>query len=414
MKYQTLKNRIIEHKKPLLFIITSWFATVLFFSFIPYLFVNLALGILFMGITLHYAKTNKERKKSTFAILSLITIVFFGSFIALFVSYNQSATTLRIYDGGVEFTENAHYFGGEIWYFDHNLQGDQGQVDLTTTLEVPSKTEIYHSAPERPSGFEYFIEVKTQLRLDDDDMFLQVWGVDVLEPDNPDRELIFGDFFTVDNLYLNLGGYNYGGNITIDGTEDYQYYLFKLESGLDLEQEAENSLTTSYLKIEGSQVIEGDEWGYTESKSLSQKELIDISLSLMGGLWVIGIAILVSFLIIFLLLIMTGAIEKIKYFLIIITIVAVLVLFVMLAMSTQYPIVKTLIDICESIPDPFGVFKAIADIIKIIAFVVVFIIWTFAIGTFVALSWALWYIWTRFIGDFIGETLQIVDLKEGF
>ena len=412
MKYQTVKNRIIEYKKPILFIITTWFATVIFFVFIPSLYVPLALGIISTGITLHYAKTNKNRKKSVFVLLSLITIICFGGFITLFVSYNQSATTLRIYDDGVELSENVHYFGGEIWYFDHNLLGEQGQVELSTILEIPSKTEIYHYTPNRPSGFEYFIEVKTQLKLAGDEMFIQVWGVDQLEPSNPNRELIFAEYFTVDDNYSDLEGYNYGGNYTIDGTVDYAYYLFYLEARLDQEQFVESSLTTSNLKIEESEIIEGDEWGFTETRTLTQREVIDISISAMGQIFVIGIAILVSFLVIFLALLITGAIDKIKYFLIIVTLVSVLVLFVMMAMSLQFPIIKVLVDICESIPDPFGVFSAIANIIKILAFVVAFVVWSFAIGTFVGLCWGLWYIWTRFIGDFIGETFEIGYVKE--
>lgn len=413
MKYQTLKNRIITNRKPLLFIVSSWFATVLFFIFIPYLFVNLALGVIFTGITLHYVKTNKNKKKSTFAILSLITVIFFGSFIALFVSYNQSATTLNIYDGGVEFTENAHFFGGEIWYFDHNLQGEQGQVDLSKKLEIPSKTELYHYTPDRPSGFTYFIEVKTQLKLDGNQINLKVWGIDELEPNNPERTIIFDEYITIDDTYLDLTGYSYGGNYTLDGTVDYSYYLFYLEGYLDQGQEPASSLTTSYLKIEQSETIEGDEWGFTESRSLTQREILDMALSPMGQIFVIGISILVAFLVVFLMLLMTGAIDKVKYFLIIITIVAVLILFVMMAMSTQIPVVKAIIDICEAIPDPFGVFEAIANIIKIIAFVVAFVVWSFAIGTFVCLCWALWYIWTAFIGDFIGETFNFVGFKEG-
>lgn len=413
MKYQTLKNRIITHKKPLLFIISSWFATVLFFIFIPYLFVNLALGVIFMGITLHYVKTNKNKKKSTFAMLSLITVIFFGSFIALFVSYNQSATTLNIYDGGIEFTENVHFFGGEIWYFDHNLQGEQGQVDLSKKLEIPSKTELYHYTPDRPSGFTYFIEVKTQLKLDGDQINLKVWGIDELEPNNPERTIIFDDYITVDDTYLDLTGYSYGGNYTLDGTVDYSYYLFYLEGYLYQDQEPASSLITSYLKIEPSETIEGDEWGFTESSFLTQKEILDIALSPMGQIFLIGISILVAFLVIFLITIITGAIEQVKYFLIIITLVSVLVLFVMMAMSTQIPVVKAIIDVCEAIPDPFGVFEALANIVKIIAFVVAFVVWSFAIGTFVCLCWALWYIWTRFIGDFIGETFDFVEFKEG-
>jgi hypothetical protein len=412
MKYQILKNRVIELRKPILMVITSWFVVFLFFTIIPYLYINLALGILSTGITLHYIRTYKEKKGSTILMLSLLTVLLFGSFISIFVSYNQSATTLMVYEDGVEFSENAHYFGGKIWYFDHNLQGDQGQIDLTTILKIPSKTSIYHYTPNRPSGFEYFIEVKTVLKLANDEMTLRMWGMNQLEPDNPDKSLIFEEIIVVNDGYFDLGGYIYGGNITVDGTMEYNYYLFHLEASLDQEQEVESSLATSFLKIEGSETIEGDEWGYTESGSLSQKEIFDISLNEMEAIVVIGIAIFVSFLIIFLMLLVTGALDKVKYYLIIVTMASILILFIMLAISPNFPVVKELLDICQTIPDPFGVFVAIGNIVKIIAFVVAFVMWNYTIGNYVILCWGLWYVWTEYIGDFIGDVLESVSFKE--
>jgi hypothetical protein len=418
MEKINFKNEIEVNKKAVLFILITGLLAILGYLFIPFVYMTLIIAIIFFVIGIDYYKKNKGKgkKKQLFAIF-FISVLNFSIFIASFVMYQDTYASMTYNDDGMQYTQTDTIWSAETFFNDNPPTDDRGIIG--GNLYIPQRNSIYHRVPRRRAdylGLEYEIEVKTGIKFKSDLMHLEVYGQDSDEYEDEDRVKLNDTTFLVHSGYSGLSGslYNYGGNITIRGDENFEYYTFVVWG--EIEENQEITTTFSLLIINNTIHVSDDQWGYTTSPDYTTQEALNIQLDKWGGLVVLAVSMLVAFIILFLSMYFLGNIDKVIHFLFIMTGCGLLVLLIMMADARNTPVIKELIDIIDSpafqLTDVFGIWASVKTFLLIIGMVIAFIIWAFIMGSVLALCWGLWYIWNTLVGSLGEQIAEAVGLRE--
>ncbi|MFX1453774.1 MAG: hypothetical protein ACFFDB_00230 [Promethearchaeota archaeon] len=414
MSFANFKKNISENKKVAIGVSLSGTSACFFLIFAPFIAISLVMGVLCFGVAYDYRKRKEKGKRRmlVLGLLILIGTIYIGTFLALTTRTRESMTVNE--DGTMEYTQEGNLFGGESWYFDTDFRDENGQIDPKGELRFPIKpqTAIYHklSSSQREDNDEYTFHIKTNIRFKNYEIECTVYGSD--EKSLLDAHKIRDFDIEVDKSEWWTGGditwrYDSLDNITTDGDDDYEYYMFVFKGDVNENQDLDFTLVWTWISIEADE--SGGEWGFTEVEDESLSDIMAFILDAASPLYILivmSIVIIMVFTIAFLLFLGTASMQHMDKILTIMTMTGILLLLYLIAWSENLFIIKDILNIINIMPDFFGIWEAIKIFVRIVGMIVAFYLWSWTVGNAIMLCWGMYYIWNRFIGGFLDDVME--------
>lgn len=404
MNLRSFVNKAKVKKKGIFVILGTGFGVVALVVLSPLPIINILLGIFFIIYGIDYYKHSNTKK--AFPVLSLcflIGVINLGIIVFLYANASASSN----WDGETyTYRQDNLILDGRVWDYEHSFQNEYGETDYEGTLYVPKYDYITYFIPSQ-SGITFEIQFRTSVKFENNKVTFTCLTGDTGKASEAEafiKDELNMTYFSDDEFIYQLD--YYGSNIyEVDSDENRDSFFFFRFSGEVDSVQNESFTFSSEIEIIPSDVS-GD-FGYSEKE---MPDLGDILNDQIERNLFFTTLLLVSFIITFLVLWVTGRAGLIRYFLIIILMIALILLFVNILDAENLPIISTILDILrlfEFVDDLSGinVIGWLTAFVLFIGWIIAILFWGLTIGATVGLCFFLVYLWTKILGEFIPESL---------
>jgi len=400
-------KNIKPKNKGTIIIIVSGSLVILSLLFLPLNIFYFIVGILlfFVGVDLFRKRKEKQKNRTQqfyLPFIFLISVINIGYAVYPFLHYTFNSS----YDGTTfTYDQRDTIFNGEAFQYQHDFTNKYGNVDPPNTLSVPSGSSwVFHKHTSRQESSTIDIQFHTNIELKGDEVRL------IIKASN-DNDIESAT--TLKDIWLPLGNdteryfYDYMLNETYTydvGKNTFTYYFFKVKGNISTDQGGENNF---YSQIQVTPSQSGGEFGHTD---IALPSAIDILNDQLSRDIFFMLLILITFLMFFLILWVTGKSKLARYPLVILTMVGVIILFIEIALADQKPLIRNVLEALEGLEWlDMGDFRPIywlKTFVLLVAIVLAILFWVLTIGTSLSICFALFYFWNKIFGSFLGNILQ--------